>query len=92
MYLKNDDTLDHYLLQAASEDGLYRLYGRRAYGNDFLDLCLKARGLRLSLNALNVRVGNPYLVEQAAAVGVYDASALQDMEQGGKIAADLTAP
>ena len=92
MYLKNDDALDAYLLQAASEEMVYTDYtGAQRTGNDFLDVCNKARGLRLSLNALNIRVGNPYLVEQAAAVGVYDASALQDVAKGTKIAADLTA-
>jgi DNA gyrase subunit B len=91
MYLKNDDALDAYLLQAASEEMVFTDHtGSARAANDFLDLCNKARGLRLSLNALNIRVGNAYLVEQAAAVGVYDASALQDVEKGTKIAADLT--
>lgn len=91
MYLKNDDALDAYLLQAASEEMIYTDHtGATRAANDFLDLCNKARGLRLSLNALNIRVGNPYLVEQAAAVGVYDSSALQDVQMGEKIAKDLT--
>jgi len=90
MYLKNDDALDAYLLQAASEEMVYTDYtGAARAANDFLDLCNKARGLRLSLNTLNIRVGNAYLVEQAAAVGVYDSSALQDVAKGQKIAADL---
>lgn len=90
MYLKNDDALDAYLLQAASEEMVYTDYtGSARAANDFLDLCNKARSLRMSLNTLNVRVGNAYLVEQAAAVGVYDASALQDAEKGAKIAKDL---
>ncbi len=92
MYLKNDDELDAYLLQAASEEMVYTDHtGSARASNDFLDLCNKARTLRMSLNTLNVRVGNVYLVEQAAAVGVYDSSALQDVQKGTKIAADLTA-
>jgi DNA gyrase subunit B len=91
MYLKNDDELDAYLLQAASEEMVFTDHtGSARAANDFLDLCNKARTLRMSLNTLNVRVGNSYLVEQAAAVGVYDSSALQDLEKGKKIAADLT--
>lgn len=90
LYLKDDNALDAYLLQAASEEMVYTDHtGATRTGIDFLDLCNKARGLRQSLNALNVRVGNAYLVEQAAAVGVYDASALQDVEKGQKIAKDL---
>lgn len=91
MYLKNDDALDAYLLQAASEEMVYTDYSGAARGaNDFLDLCNKARVLRSSLNTLNIRVGNAYLVEQAAAVGVYDASALQDVAKGTEIAKNLT--
>lgn len=90
MYLKDDNALDAYLLQAASEEMVFTdCSGAARTGNDFLDLCNKARGLRTSLQSLNVRVGNAYLVEQAAAVGVYEAKALQDVELGTKTAAAL---
>ncbi len=90
MYLKDDTALENYLLEAASEEMTFTdSSGSVRAGRDFLDLCNKARSMRAALTALNIRVGNPYLVEQAAAVGVYEASALQDIEKGKKIAAAL---
>jgi len=54
MYLKNDDALDAYLLQAASEEMVFTDHtGAARTGHDFLDLCNKARGLRLSFKALS---------------------------------------
>ena len=90
LYLKNDDALDNYLLQEAANEMVFIDHsGATRTGHDFLDLAQKARNLKSSLNALNIRVGNAYLVEQAAAVGVYDADALQDVAKGQKIAAAL---
>lgn len=92
LYLKNDDALENYLLQESANEMIFIDHGGASRtGHDFLDLAQKARNLKTSLNNLNVRVGNSYLVEQAAAVGVYDSSALQDVVKGQKIAADLTA-
>jgi len=90
MYLKDDSALENYLLEAAAEEMTYTdSSGTVRAGRDFLDLSQKARNIRGALNNLNTRVGNLYLVEQAAAVGVYESSALQDVERGTKIAKAL---
>ncbi len=91
LYLKNDDALDAYLLQEATNEMVFTDHsGAARTGRDFLELAQKARSLKSSLNALNIRVGNAYLVEQAATVGVYDASILQDVEKGNAVALNLT--
>lgn len=91
LYLKNDEALDNYLLEeAANEMNFTDHSGAARAGRDFLDLAQKARTLKASLNALNIRVGNAYLVEQAATVGAYDASILQDVVKGQKVADAMT--
>ncbi|MDD3022166.1 MAG: toprim domain-containing protein, partial [Alphaproteobacteria bacterium] len=91
LYLKDDPALENYLLEAASEEMTFTDHsGIVRAGRDFLDLVQKARTMKMSMHNLNVRVGNPYLVEQAAICGVYDSSALQDVEKGTAVAVSLT--
>ena len=87
LYLKDDPALENYLLEEAAQEMIFTDHkGVARSGRDFLDLVQKARSLRSAINNLNVRVGNAYLVEQAAVTGAYDASALQDVEKGTAIA------
>ncbi len=90
LYLKDDPALENYLLEAASEEMTFTDHsGIVRAGRDFLDLVQKARTMKTSMNNLNVRVGNAYLVEQAAICGAYDSSALKDAEKGIAIATAL---
>ena len=91
LYLKDDPALEYYLLEAASEEMIFTDHrGVARAGRDFLDLVQKARSIKMAMHNLNVRVGNPYLVEQAAVSGVYDSSALKDEEKGTQVAKILT--
>lgn len=90
LYLKDDPALENYLLEQAAEEMIFTdAAGVTRAGRDFLDMAQKARSMRSALMALNIRVGNAYLVEQAAASGVYNADILQDVEKGNTVAATL---
>jgi DNA gyrase subunit B len=88
VYLKDDDALEKYLLDTACEEmALTDHAGSVRGGRDFQDMVQKARSVRHSLMALNQRIGNRRICEQAALSGVFDSSALSDAGKGNAIAA-----
>lgn len=90
VYLKDDEALENYLIDAAVDEIVYvDSNGYERGGNDFRDLIGKARQLRSGYTGLNQRINNRHLTEQAAASGVFDASALGDAVRGQAIAQGL---
>ncbi len=87
VYLKNDDALENYLLEAAVDEMIFTDHsGAPRTGRDFNDLVQKARQIKSSLVALNQRIHNPHLTEQAAVIGVFDPSNLSDPAKGEETA------
>ena len=73
IYLKDEKSLDDYLINAALGDlKIVDGSGQTRAGNDLEDLLLKSRKLRNSINALTQRAGNRRVVEQAAIAGSQD--------------------
>jgi len=92
MYLKNDDALESYLLDAAVEEITYLDHtGANRSGKDFADLIAKVRQVKSGYVGLNQRLNNRHLTEQAASAGIFDSSALSDVAKGEKAAANLAA-
>ncbi len=90
VYLKDDDALESYLLDAAVDEIMYvDPSGAERAGNDFRELIAKARQIRSGFAGLNQRINNRHLTEQAAASGVFDSSALLDVAKGEKAAQNL---
>lgn len=90
MYLKDDDALENYLIEAAVDEISYLDHtGADRSGKDFAEIIAKARQLKSGYVGLNQRLNNRHLTEQAAAAGVFDSSALSDVAKGTKIAGDL---
>jgi DNA gyrase subunit B len=87
VYLKDDDALEKYLLDTACEEmALTEHTGSVRAGRDFQDMVQKARSVRHSLTALNQRIGNRAIAEQAALSGVFDSGALVDPDKGHAVA------
>lgn len=90
VYLKNDEALETYLVEAAVDELVYIDHsGSPRSGNDFRDLIAKARQLKAGYAGLNQRLNNRHLTEQAAAAGIFESSALLDPLKGERAAQSL---
>ncbi len=70
VYLKDDSALEAYCSETALRDAVFTQHdGGQRGGNDLHDLLEQARGQRRLLLALNAKVGNLTVVEQAAIAG-----------------------
>ena len=78
-YLKDDPSLDSYLLDAALKEAVFTDYtGADRTGQDLRELVEKARALRGSVNALVNRIGNRNVVEQLAIEGAFNEDGASD--------------
>ena len=78
-YLKDDPSLDSYLLDAALKDAVFTDYtGADRTGQDLKELVEKARALRGSVQALVNRVGSRTVVEQMAIQGAFNEDGSSD--------------
>jgi len=72
VYLKDDSALEAYCSETALRDAVFTQHdGGQRGGNDLHDLLEQARGQRRLLLALNAKVGNLTVVEQAAIAGAF---------------------
>ncbi len=72
-YLKDDPSLDAYLLDCALKDAVFTDYtGSDRTGVDLRELVEKARALRGSIQALMNRIGSRDVVEQLAIEGAFN--------------------
>ncbi len=90
VYLKNDEALETYLIDAAIDEVVYVDHtGVTRSGNDFSDIIAKARQIKSGFAGLNQRLNNRHLTEQAAAAGVFDSTILGDLDKTAKTAKNL---
>jgi DNA gyrase subunit B len=90
MYLKNEGSLEDYLIDAALDDViLTTAEGVQRSGADLRDMLVKARTMRSSINTLAQRIGNKNVVEQAAISGAFNEKLLNDADLAGKVSARL---
>ncbi|MBL4805079.1 MAG: DNA topoisomerase (ATP-hydrolyzing) subunit B [Alphaproteobacteria bacterium] len=94
VYLKDERSLDDYLIASALSDlVIYDGSGQTRTGDDVADLLVRSRKLRNSINALTVRAGNRRVIEQAAIAGAFDPEVQGDEAKGreyaGKVAERL---
>jgi DNA gyrase subunit B len=72
VYLKDDPALEAYCSETALRDAVFTQHnGGQRGGNDLRDLLEQARAQRRLLMALNAKVGNLTIVEQAAIAGAF---------------------
>ena len=90
LYLKDEKSLDDYLISAALSDlVIIDGSGQTRTGDDVADLLVQSRKLRNSINALTVRAGNRRVIEQAAIAGAFDPDVQSDEAKGSEYAAKV---
>jgi len=90
VYLKDERSLDDYLIDAALSDlVIVDGSGQTRSGEDVADLLVQCRKLRNSINALTIRAGNRRVIEQAAISGAFDPEVQGDEAKGREYAAKV---
>ncbi|MEE9139753.1 MAG: DNA topoisomerase (ATP-hydrolyzing) subunit B [Alphaproteobacteria bacterium] len=88
IYLKDDRALEDYLIDAALEDAVLRLFdGSERAGEDLRALVERARRAKAALAPLGRRVGSAAVVEQAAVAAALRPALLDDPARAGEAAA-----
>ncbi len=91
VYLKDERSLDDYLINSALGDlSIKDGSGAARSGADLEDLLMRSRKLRNSINALTQRAGNRRVIEQAAIAGAFEDNVQRD-EGAGKALAERVA-
>ena len=89
-YLKDDMEMEQYLLDSALDDiRLQQNNGDVRTGNDLRDLLEQISPLRARIDNLVRKAGNRDVIEQAAIIGAFDESVLDDADKGTKLAQEL---
>jgi DNA gyrase subunit B len=92
MYLKDDQAMEDYLINAALGDiRLVESTGANRAGNDILDMLNKSRSIRPSVATLAQKTGNRDVVEQAAIAGAFDEKMFDDSGYAGQVSAKIAA-
>ncbi|MCB9990532.1 MAG: DNA topoisomerase (ATP-hydrolyzing) subunit B [Rhodospirillales bacterium] len=92
IYLKDQPSLDMHLIDVAISDLIYTdSKGADHSGADLKDIVLKARKINKAIDAVNEKVHNRMVVEQAAIAGAFDEKVLEDADYGQKMAGQLAA-
>ena len=90
-YIKNDAELETYLIDSAVEDLRFRVFnGDVTSGNDLKRILGLARTLKSAVEAIGDRVGDPLVIEQAAAADAFNPDN-RTQETANKIAERLNA-
>jgi DNA gyrase subunit B len=90
LYLKNESALEDYLITAMAEDIGYRDHtGAIRAHHDLIDILQRARTFKTALEQLNQRVGDRFILEQAAIVGALSDQILSDEKIGTNAASAL---
>src|SRR5690606_31439482 len=85
-YLKDERSLEDYLLNAGTEDAVMTTAsGVTHAGQDLLEIAQRAREVVHAINSLNTRY-NRQIVEQTAITGGLDADALADPAEADRVA------
>lgn len=89
-YLKDDDAMESYLFDQASKDGSITRNGETlASGEQLRTLLNDLRSAKEAIESLARKTGSFDIVEQAANVGAFDDSVLDNIEKGEKIASTV---
>ncbi len=87
VYLKNDRTLEDYLIDAGLDDTVLIMHdGNQRARDDLRAIVERARTVRALLSPLARRAGNRVLVEQAAILGVLNEAVFSDKTQAAEAA------
>jgi DNA gyrase subunit B len=91
-YLKNETALEDYLITGSVEDMVFVDHaGAHRARADLIDLLNRARGYKTTLMSMNQRVGDAFVLDQAAIVGAFDSAVLDDADIGAAAAQRLAA-
>ncbi|MDX2027236.1 MAG: DNA topoisomerase (ATP-hydrolyzing) subunit B [Alphaproteobacteria bacterium] len=86
-YLKDDRAMDNYLLDTAVEEVTVALHdGKVLKGQELRNLAEQARVMKNAIQALNRKVGQQAIVEQAAIAGALAVGLTTNAEQAGQAA------
>ncbi len=87
VYLKDDSVLEHYLFNAAIDEGaVFTTYdGSQMAGRDLKDAVDEARATKAEINSV-ARFVPPTVIEQAAILSALDAGLLSEPEQAAQVA------
>ncbi|HEU0118719.1 MAG TPA: DNA gyrase subunit B, partial [Alphaproteobacteria bacterium] len=86
-YMKDDRALENYLIDTAVEETSVTLHdGKVLKGQDLRNLVEQARVMKSAVQALNRKVGQQAIVEQAAIAGALNASLTGNAEQATQAA------
>jgi DNA gyrase subunit B len=87
-YLKDERALENYLLDSGAESATLTLHDGTVFaGSELRAEIEKMRPLRAAMNALNRKVGNQALIEQAAIAGAFTPILMQDLAKAAEAAA-----
>ncbi len=90
VYLKDDDALELYLIDAGVDDLIYvdNNGGARAK-NDLRDLINKTRSFKKSFEALNRKINNSKILEQVILSGAFDEAVFDNDSKAKEYCADI---
>ena len=86
-YLKDDRAMEAYLISTGIEDATVTLHdGKTLHGEELKKLTEQARAMKTAIQALNRKVGQQSVVEQAAIAGALAAGLISNPEQAAQAA------
>ncbi len=87
-YLKDDRAMENYLIATGIEEASVTLHdGKTMHGNDLTNLVEQTRVMKSAIQALNRKVGQQAIVEQAAIAGALAVTLTTDAAQAAQAAA-----
>ncbi len=90
LYLKDQAAMDEYLVEVSINDLAFTdAIGVAHTGADLKDITLKAGKINKAIAAVNAKINNRIVVEQAAIAGAFDEKVLEDQAHGEKMAAKI---
>jgi DNA gyrase subunit B len=81
-YLKDDRAMENYLTEVGVEGAVFTLHnGQTVQGDELRQMTEQARAMKAAIMALNRKVEQPAIVEQAAIAGALNAGLTSNIEQ-----------
>ena len=91
IYLKDDDELEDYLINASVNDLIFKeSNGTSRAGNDLHDLVNKTRNFKKSFESLNRKVRNSKVLEQVILSGAFDNTIFDDNNKASKYCEEIS--
>ena len=90
LYLKDQASLDQYLVDVAIDDMVYvDAQGKTRVGEDLKQVIFTSRRVNAAIDAVTEKIKNRFVAEQAAIAGAFSEEVLEDAAQGTKKAEAL---